>query len=73
MKDERNMKFVKNIKDIGQSLIDNAETMVDYKYLKDIVITCYVFDNGESPYIEVNTDFYPENVIKRFENGTYEV
>lgn len=66
MKDERNMKFVQLIKDCGQSLIDNAETMVDYKYLKDIVITCYIIDDEVTPYIKVDTEYYPEDFIKRY-------
>ena len=34
--------IIQNIKDCGQSLIDNAETMVgDYKFFRDITITCY--------------------------------
>lgn len=66
MKDERNMKFAQVIKDCGQSLIDNAETMVDYKYLKDIVITCHIIDSEAAPYIEVDTEFYPEEWIERY-------
>ena len=66
MKDERNMKFVQSIKDCGQSLIDNAETMVDYEYLKDIVITCHIIDDTASPYIKVDTEYYPEDFIKRY-------
>ena len=66
MKDERNMKFVQLIKDCGQSLIDNAETMVDYKYLKDVVITCRIIDYEAAPYIKVDAEYYPENFIKRY-------
>ena len=66
MKDARNEKFVQHIKDIGQSLIDNAETMVDYQYLKDLVITCYVIDNEAAPYINVDAEYYPEGFIKRY-------
>ena len=66
MKDERNEKFVQNIKDIGQSLIDNAETMVDYKYLRDLVITCYILDNDQGAYIKVDTEYYPEGWVQRW-------
>ena len=65
MKDERNTKFVQHIKDCGQSLIDNAETMVDYKYLRDVAITCYIIDEEPVPYIKVDTNFYPEKFIER--------
>ena len=66
MKDERNERFVQNIKDIGQALIDNAETIVDYKYLRDLTITCYILDNDQGPYIHIDTEYYPEGWIKRY-------
>ena len=69
MKDERNMKFVQYIKDCGQSLIDNAETMVDYKYLKDIIITCHIIDDEAAPYIKIDAEYYPEDLIKRWNEG----
>lgn len=35
--------IIQNIKDCGQSLIDNAEKMIgDYQFFRDITITCYV-------------------------------
>lgn len=58
--------IIQHIKDIGQSLIDNAETMVDYKYLKDIVITCHIIDDEEASYIKVDTEYYPEKFIERY-------
>ena len=58
--------IIQNIKDVGQSLIDNAEEMVgNYKFLTDVTITCYVSEKGYAPYINVSTDFLPENFIKR--------
>ena len=70
LKDET---IIQNIKDCGQSLIDNAEKIVnDYKYREQgVVITCYVDEVDRAPYISVNVDFVPENTIKRFEDGTY--
>lgn len=57
---------IQNIKDCGQSLIDNAENIVsDYKFAKDFTITCYVSNKGEAPYISVDVDFYPEKFIER--------
>ena len=72
LKDET---IIQNIKDCGQSLIDNAEKIVnDYKYREQgVVITCYVDEVERAPYISVNVDFVPENTIKRFEDGTYNV
>jgi len=58
--------LIQNIKDVGQSLIDNAEQIAsDYKFLRDITITCYVTEEKEPPYISVTTDFVPENFISR--------
>ena len=58
--------IIENIKDIGQSLIDNANKMVpDYKYFKDITITCYANERDEAPYISIDTSFIPENFIER--------
>ena len=63
-----NEEVVQNIKDCGQSLIDNAEVIATkYKYgLYGLTITCYVNEEDQAPYIEVKTQFYPENHIDRF-------
>ena len=71
LKDET---IIQNIKDCGQSLIDNAEKILNsYKYRQGLVITCYVDKFDEAPYISVQEDIIPENVIARFENGTYDM
>lgn len=58
--------IIQNIKDCGQSLIDNAENIVsDYKYARGFTITCYVDERNEAPYISVDTTFYPEKLIER--------
>ena len=58
--------IIQNIKDIGQSLIDNAEKIIgDYKFFRDITITCYANESDEAPYISVDTSFVPENFIER--------
>ena len=70
LKDET---IIQNIKDCGQSLIDNAEKIAnDFKYHTNLIITCYPFDLDECPHIVVETGFIPENIIKRFEGGTYD-
>ena len=64
-----NEEVIQNIKDCGQSLIDNAEKIAtDYKYrLHGLTITCYVNEQDKvCPYIEVATGFYPEKFIERF-------
>ena len=59
--------IIQNIKDCGQSLIDNAENIVsDYKYAKDFTITCYVSERTESPYISIDAEFYPEKTVERY-------
>lgn len=59
--------IIQNIKDCGQSLIDNAENIVvDYKYVRGFTITCYVDKRDEVPYISVDTSFYPEKIIERY-------
>lgn len=71
LKDET---IIQNIKDCGQSLIDNAEKIVrDYKYRQGLVITCYVDEYDRAPYISVQEELIPENVVQRLEDGTYEI
>ena len=64
-----NEEVIQNIKDCGQSLIDNAEKIAaDYKYrLHGLTITCYVNERDCVSYIEVNTQFLPEKSIERYE------
>ena len=65
-----NEEVIQNIKDCGQALIDNAEKIAtEYKYrLHGMAITCYVNEADRDPYIEVRTEFIPENVIERYLN-----
>ena len=66
MKNNWREEIIQNIKDCGQSLIDNAENIVsDYKYARGFTITCYVDDRNEAPYISVDTSFIPENFVER--------
>lgn len=62
-----NEEVIQNIKDCGQSIIDNAEKIAtEYKYrLYGLTITCHVNENDSAPYIEVNTEFYPEKFVER--------
>ena len=61
----KNEKIIQNIKDCGQALIDNAESMVNYDYLQGITITCHVDSSGGYPYISIDTEILPEDMIKR--------
>ena len=71
LKDET---IIQNIKDVGQALIDNAEKIVnDYQYREGLTITCYVDEYERAPYINVETEFVPENTVNRFKDGTYDV
>lgn len=69
LKDET---IIQNIKDCGQSLIDNAEKIVkDYKYRQGLVITCYVDEHDRAPYISIQEELIPENIIQRLDDGNY--
>lgn len=58
--------IIQNIKDCGQSLIDNAENIVgDYKYARGFMINCFVDGINEAPHISVGVDFCPEHFIER--------
>lgn len=58
--------LIQNIKDIGQSLIDNAEIIAgDYKYWTDLRITCYPAERGNAPYYNVEHDVIAEGLIER--------
>jgi hypothetical protein len=66
--------IIQNIKDCGQSLIDNAEKILNnYEYRQGLVITCYVDEVERAPYISIDEEFVPENVVKRMEDGIYNV
>lgn len=59
-------KLIQNIKDCGQSLIDNAENIVgNYKYLGEVKIACFPSDRDEAVHIEVTNNFYPEKWIEK--------
>lgn len=65
--------IIQNIKDCGQSLIDNAENIVgDYKYTNGFVISCFVDGINEAPYISVCVDFRPERFIDRLNTNNKE-
>ena len=58
--------IIQNIKDCGQALIDNAETIAgDYKFLTDLNIICKVSEKDYPPLISVYTEFMPEKYIER--------
>ena len=61
--------FIKNIKYCGQSLIDNAEKIADYKYWTTISIHCYPAEDGRSPRINIDTDIIPEGFVDEFTNS----
>ena len=54
------------MKDCGQYLIDNAETILgEEKYMRELYVTCNFFDRSEPPYITINKDVIPDNFIER--------
>lgn len=59
--------IIQHIKDIGQSLIDNSEKIVNnYKYNTDLVITCYPTARDNYPCIVVETTFVPEKIVEKY-------
>lgn len=60
--------MIHRVKDCGQEIIDNAENIVnDFKYGTELNISCYInwCDNGETPRINIETEFIPERFIAR--------
>jgi hypothetical protein len=67
MKNNWREETIQNIKDCGQSLIDNAEKIVnDYSFTRGVTITCYVDVKDEAPYISVDSSFYPEKLVEKY-------
>ena len=65
-KENRREEIIQRIKDCGQYLIDNAETILgEEKYLRELYVTCNFFDRSEPPYITINKDVIPDSFIKR--------
>ena len=59
--------LIQSIKDCGQSLIDNAENIANnYKYMCNVVITCYPGFNDDASHIVVETEFVPEKIVERY-------
>lgn len=60
--------LIKRVKDAGESLIKNAESIVgDEKYLCDLqIIIDLGIINDEIPNIEVCRQFYPEKTIEKW-------
>lgn len=62
----RREEMIQRIKDCGQYIIDNAETILgDEKYIRELYLTCNFFDRSESPYITINKDVIPDSFIER--------
>ena len=66
--------IIQNIKDCGQSLIDNAERIVEGlpMYSKNLSLTCYPAEKDEAIYINASFDFCPEKFIERTISGESE-
>lgn len=59
--------IINNIKAVGQSIIDNAESIVgNEKYMSDIYITIS-HDWNEVPDINISRTFTPEQIVERKE------
>ena len=60
--------YIKRVKDAGESLIKNAESIVgNEKYFYDLqIIIDLGIINDEIPNIEVRRQFYPEKTIEKW-------
>lgn len=63
--------IIQNIKDCGQSLIENAEKIARNlpTYTRDLSLTCYPAEKDQPIYINVSYDFVPEDFIKKCKEG----
>ena len=66
MKQDHREKLIRKVKAIGQSLIDNAESIVGTeKYITSLNISCYPCPiDDEVPDIRVSKSFAPETWIE---------
>lgn len=63
--------IVQNIKDCGQSLIENTEKIAGNlpTYTTDLSLTCYPNEGDRAIYINVSYDFIPEEFVERCKEG----
>lgn len=66
MKQDNREKLIRKVKAIGQSLIDNAESIVGTeKYLSSLIISCYPCpSDDEVPDIRISKNFVPETWVE---------
>lgn len=59
--------IIQNIRDCGQSLIDNAAKIACSlpKYVNNLSLTCYPDEKNQAIYINVSYDFVPEKFVER--------
>jgi hypothetical protein len=58
--------MIQRIKDCGQYIVDNAESILgDEKYIRELYLTVNFWDASEAPYISVNKDIIPDGYIER--------
>lgn len=59
--------MIQRIKDCGQYIMDNAESILgDEKYIRELYCTCNFFDRTEPPYVTITKDVLPNSFIERF-------
>lgn len=62
----RKQEIIQRIKDCGQYIIDNAETIIgDEKYIRELYLTCNFLDISEPPYVTITKDVIPDSFIER--------
>lgn len=59
--------FIQQIKDCGQSIIDNAEQIYgNYKFSCGQTVIEITIEKDSPPIIEVRKHFFPERMVERF-------
>lgn len=68
MMEQNKQELARRIKEIGESLIKNAESIVgNEQYVKSIYISAKV-STSDDPVIELDKEFWPERFIDRTGN-----
>lgn len=66
MKTKTHEEMIRQVREAGESLIKNAESIVgSEEYLQSIDITVYINPTDRVPTINVNKEFLPERYIER--------
>ena len=58
-------RYIEDLKDSANAIYQNAESIVGTEeYLSDVTVTIYI-NHGEATRVNVDRNFFPDNMIKR--------